>query len=112
MRCPKCGFDNPADTLFCEECDWRLDQRYKGEKKRNPMQFSTIEIILGAVALVCALGVSAVGGIAVGVIGMVLGGYSVNLPRYIECNKSLCTALAAIGIILSIMGFLLGLVKM
>lgn len=112
MRCPKCGFDNPANTLFCEECDWRLDQRYKGEKKRNPLHFSLAAMILGIISLACSLSVSAVGGIAVGMIGMVLSGYSINLPRYIQCNKGLCSALSALGIVMNVMGFIMGLSAM
>ena len=44
MRCPKCGHDNPSDTLFCEECDWRLDVGYRAPKKRNPMAFAVIAV--------------------------------------------------------------------
>lgn len=112
MKCPKCGFDNPADTLFCEECDWRLDQKYKGEKNRNPLLFSFIAMCLGLISLGYGLGVNAIGGVVVGIIGMVFSGYSINLPRYIPCNKALCSAMAALGIMLNVIGFLMGLVKM
>lgn len=112
MRCPKCGFDNPADTLFCEECDWRLDQIYKGEKKRNPMLFSLVALALGLVSFVSAMFIDEMIGIGAGVIGMVLSGYAFNLPRYIPCNKGLCTGMAAIGILLNILGFIFGLASM
>lgn len=110
-RCPKCGHDNPADTLFCEECDWRLDQVYRPEKKRNPLMFSGIAIIIGAIAAALAfMDGTAVYGAVVGAVGMVLSGYSVNLPRYIAgANKSLCMALSGVAIVLSVIGFLMGL---
>ena len=112
MRCPKCGHDNPADTLFCEECDWRLDRRYTGEKKRNPLMFSAVSLILGLIAIVCGLSLQPTIGVCAGIVGMVISGYSVNLPRYIECNKNLCMAMAGIGILLNIVGFLFGLSSM
>lgn len=112
MRCPKCGHDNPADTLFCEECDWRLDQKYTGEKKRNPLMFSLVSLILGIIAVVCGISVQPAVGVCAGIIGMVISGYSVNIPRYIECNKNLCIAMAGIGIVLNIIGFLFGLGSM
>lgn len=43
---------------------------------------------------------------------MVISGYSVNIPRYIECNKNLCIAMAGVGIVLNIIGFLFGLGSM
>lgn len=108
-RCPKCGYDNPEGTLFCEECDWRMDQIYKGERNRNPLMFSAIVLVIGIIAIAMHFaGMSSVAMVA-GIVGMVGGGYSVNLPRYIECNKSLCMALAGIGLMLSIVGFIFGL---
>lgn len=111
MRCPKCGKDNPPDTLYCEECDWRLDMPYRAPKKRNPMAFSAVALIVGIVAIaLCFVDGAAVGGIVVGAIGLVIGSYSVNLPRYLqEGNKGLCMGLAGVGMILSVFGFILGL---
>ncbi len=111
MKCPKCGFDNPEGTLFCEECDWRVDQIYRPEKKRNPLAFAGIACALGAVSAILGFAGVAIGAVAAGAVGMVLSGYAVNLPRYIEgSNKGLCTALSGAGIALSVIGFLYGLV--
>ena len=111
MRCPKCGHDNPPDTLFCEECDWRLDVGYRAPKKRNPMAFVVIALVVGVVSV--ALGFvdgAAIGGVVVGALGLVLGSYSVNLPRYLQdSNKGVCMGLAGVGMILSVFGFILGL---
>ncbi len=111
MKCPKCGHDNPQGTLFCEECDWRLDQTYRPEKKRNPMAFAGVSLVVGVIAIALSLvsGLEA-GGIIVGAVGMILSGYSVNLPRYMpDANKGLCTALSGIGIVFSVIGFLVGI---
>lgn len=113
MKCPKCGFDNPEGTLFCEECDWRTDQIYRPEKKRNPLAFAGVACLLGILSLATCLTVSGAAGAGLGAIGMVLGGYSVNLPRYIAgSNKALCMSLAGLGIALSVIGFLFGLVEL
>lgn len=111
MQCPRCGYNNPPDTLYCEECDWRLDQKFTPEKKRNPLLFSGISLVIGVIAIALAFvsGYEMVA-IVVGAVGMVASGYSVNLPRYMpDANKGLCTALAGVGIAFSVIGFLLGL---
>ena len=112
MKCPKCGYDNPPNTVFCEECDWRLDQKVEvKEKQRNPLAFSAVSFVLGLITMVLYFVEQPVAAVVVGAVGMVLGGYSVNLPRFIPgSNKTLCMALAALGIMLSIIGFLFGLV--
>lgn len=112
MRCPKCGHDNPQDTLFCEECDWRLDVRYREPKKRNPLAFSAVAVVVGVIALALSfIDGTALAGAVIGAVGLVVGSYSVNLPRYIpDCNRGLCTGLAAVGMVLSVIGFILGLI--
>lgn len=112
-RCPKCGHDNPSDTLYCEECDWRLDQpvsRMKREKTSKDVTiYSGIAMVLGIISVATYyMGISSVA-ILAGIVGMVGGGYGINLPRYIQCNKGLCTAMAGVGILLSIFGFIFGL---
>ena len=50
------------------------------------------------------------GAIGVGAVGLILGSYSVNLPRYLNPdNKSVCMGLATAGVVLSVFGFILGL---
>ena len=112
MRCPKCRHDNPSDTLFCEECDWRLDVPYRQPKKRNPLAFALVSLAVGAVALVLAfLDGTEIAGLALGAVGVMLGSYSVNVPRLLDSeNKMLCVSLAGIGLVLSMIGFILGLV--
>lgn len=111
MICQRCGKNNPPDTLYCEECDWRLDQPFRKPRERNPLAFSVAALVIGiaSVALV-AVGGIAYGAVAVGAVGLVIGSYSVNLPRYLNPgNKTLCMALAGAGAFLSIIGFIAGL---
>ncbi len=112
-RCPKCGHDNPKDTLFCEECDWRLDQPVSKMKKEKTstdvLVYAIAALILGVLSVGMFLADMSVGGIVAGILGMVDGGYSINLPRYIQCNKVVCSAMAGIGILLSIVGFIFNL---
>lgn len=112
MRCPKCGHDNPPDTLFCEECDWRLDVRYRAPKKRNPMAFSIVALIIGIVSIaLCFVDGASAAAAVIGAVGLVIGSYSVNLPRYLQdCNnKTAYMGIAGVGMILSVFGFILGL---
>ena len=112
-RCPKCGHDNPKDTLFCEECDWRLDQPVSKMKKEKTstdvLVYAIAALILGVLSVGMFLADMSVGGIVAGILGMVDGGYAINLPRYIQCNKVVCSAMAGIGILLSIVGFIFNL---
>ena len=108
MRCPKCGHENPSETLFCEECDWRLDQMYRPEKKRNPFMFAVLSLVIGAAAAASYFA-SGVAALLLGIVGLLLGSYSINIPRYLNPdNKTLCIALAGVGTILSVIGFILG----
>ena len=112
MRCPKCGKENPPEALFCEECDWRLDVGYRAPKKRNPMVFAGIALVIGIVAIaLCFVEGAAIVGVVIGAVGLVFGSYSVNLPRYLEdANKTACMAIAGVGMVLSVFGFIYGLV--
>ena len=112
MKCPKCGYDNPPNTVFCEECDWRLDQKVDAtDKKRNPMMFAGISLVLGIIACAAYFIDQSIVAVLVGAVGMVLGGYSVNLPRLLDdSNKTVCMVLSVIGLFASIIGFLFGFV--
>ncbi|MDO5862414.1 MAG: hypothetical protein Q4Q58_06465 [Thermoplasmata archaeon] len=108
-RCPKCGHENPEETLFCEECDWRLDIPYRPEKKRNPLHFAAATLVLGLVAAVCGFTEQYIVSVICGAIAMLIGGYSINLPRLLGSeNAQTCMALAAVGLILGVVGFILG----
>ena len=112
-HCPKCGHQNPDNTLYCEECDWRMDQPVSKTKKEKTstdvLMYAIAALILGAMSVGMFLADMSVGGIVAGILGMVDGGYAINLPRYIQCNKIACSAMAGIGILLSIVGFIFNL---
>ncbi len=106
MICPKCGADNPEDTLFCEECDWRMDIPYKGPKNRNVGLLSSLALIIGAVSVILAY-FTAVGGAAAGAVGLLIGGYSINAVRLVSPdNRNLLMALSGAGLLLSVVGFI------
>lgn len=111
MKCPKCRAENPDDEIFCENCDWRLDQKYVPErnKKRDPTMFAATALIAGVASLALwAVGIQ-YGAIPLGAIGLFIGGYSITLCRLVECNRPLCMALSGIGLMTGILGFILGI---
>jgi uncharacterized membrane protein YvbJ len=114
MKCSKCGFDNPEDALFCEKCDWKLGETYIPEVKVNRTIFSYIALAVGIIAIIPAILQEAViVSIIFGGIGLVLGGYSFNIPRLTNApNKNLLMALSAIGLILSVFAFIYGIYLM
>ncbi|MBR6205406.1 MAG: hypothetical protein IKQ60_10310 [Candidatus Methanomethylophilaceae archaeon] len=110
MKCPKCGFDNPEDVLFCKSCDWRVDIPYVPERKPNALLYCVAAAAIGAVAAVLAFTGNSIAAVAVGAVGLVAGGYSINVPRILNSpNKAPLTVVAGIGLLLSIVGFMLGL---
>ncbi len=113
MKCSKCGHENPSENLFCEECDWRLDIKYVPEKKRNPLMFAAITLVLGIIAIVCSVpDISAIGGTVIGGIAMVIGGYSTGVARHVEGAGNLGLIISGIGLILGVVGFLMGFVAL
>ncbi len=110
MKCPKCGFDNPEDTLFCKKCDWRVDIPYVPERKTNASMYCAIALALGVIASALYFMKWYVFAAAVGAIGMVVGGYAINVPRLLNSdNKAVLVTIAGVGLILSMVGFMLGL---
>jgi len=110
MRCPKCGFNNPDGTLFCEECDWRTDQPYKREVSVSRIYFPILAMVLGIIAVVMWYLDIAYGAIVCGAIGMVFGGYSTTFVRITDqSNRTMMLVLAMIGILASVVGFMMGI---
>jgi len=114
MKCSKCGFENPEEALFCEKCDWKLDETYIPEIKINRSIFSVIALILGIVSIIpIVMNTAYVAAVVLGAIGLVMGGYSFNVPRLMNApNKGVMMAMSAIGLILSVIAFIYGLYLM
>ncbi len=111
MKCSKCGFDNAEDAIFCEKCDWKLTETYIPEMKIGRTIFSYIALALGIIAIIPII-LDAVPIVAVvfGALGLVIGGYSFNLPRLQNLpNKAVPMAISSIGLLLSVVAFIYGL---
>jgi predicted nucleic acid-binding Zn ribbon protein len=107
MICPKCGADNPEGSLFCEECDWRLDMPFRAAKKRNVNVLSLGVLACGVLSIVLAFFV-AIAGAAVGAVGLIVGGYAINAVRIVKPSNQKVLMVAAAGLLLSMIGFILG----
>jgi uncharacterized YccA/Bax inhibitor family protein len=119
MKCPKCRHDNPEDEIFCEECDHRLDQPYRYEKEgptMNPMYAIIVALILGAIATVLAILTILefmifewYGAVIPGAMGIIAGTYSMRTSRSVEGDGKTLQMIAAVAVILSVTGFMLGI---
>ena len=117
MICPKCGHENPEGELFCEECDFRMDQKYK-----KPIDKSQI-IVYGSFAA-AAFGIAAllsiflegyIFGFIFGLFGIFLSSYTMTLVRItgIKGNiKITLMVIEAIGLATAAYGFIVGLFNM
>lgn len=114
MKCSKCGFDNPEEALFCEKCDWKLGETYIPEVSFNRSVLSYVALVVGIVALIPAvMKISAIAGVVLGAMGLILGGYSFTIPRIMDLpNKNVLMACSAIGLILSVVAFVYGIYLM
>jgi uncharacterized membrane protein HdeD (DUF308 family) len=113
MKCPKCRAENPDDEIFCQQCDWRLDQKYIPEKKekkaRSPLNLSCTAAVAGIFAIIGYLSEFKYSPIVLGAVGLFMGGYAITYARLVECNKNLCMALAAVGLLCGIIGLMFGI---
>lgn len=116
MKCPKCGFDNPEGSVFCEECDWKLNIAYKGEKMAvNSVYLAIAALVLGIVATATAFLDQGIVALICGAVGMFLSGYTQSLVRLtgIQGNvKQRLMVMTTIGLILSVVGFIYGVYLM
>ena len=113
MKCPKCGTENDDGEVFCQNCDWKLNMAYKGESMAvNSVYLSIGAMVIGIVATVCAFMNIGMVAVIAGGIGMFLSGYTQTLVRVSGIQggvKNKIVAMAAVGIILSVVGFIYGL---
>ena len=111
MKCPKCQHDNPPETLFCEECDHRVDQPYI-ERKVIPVLYPILAaVVFGILAMITwYLEMEWFIPMAAGGIGLFLGSYSMSLARLSSGeNKNMLVILAAVAMAASAIGFMLGI---
>ena len=116
MICPKCGHENPEGELFCEECDWRMDQKYKApiDKSIIIVYGSFAAAAFGIAATISAVLSSALFGMVFGVIGLFLSSYTLTLTRMtgIKGNiKITLMCIQAIGLATSAYGFMYGIIN-
>ena len=108
MKCPRCGTDNPPETLFCENCDWRMDMKFRPDRVSNMKMYTYVALILGAASVVLAATGNSMTGAIVGAIVMVMGGYTVSLCRLTDPGAKASFYIAALALMLGVIGFLVG----
>ncbi len=116
MICPKCGHENPDNELFCEECDFRMDQKYKAPVDRSLIMVygSFAAAAFGIAAAVSILLGVPIFGLIFGIIGMFLSSYTMTMVRMTGLKGNIRLTLLiieAIGLVTSAYGFIYGLVK-
>ncbi len=110
MKCSKCGFNNPEEAIFCEKCDWKLGETYIPEMKINRSMMSVVTLIIGIIAIIpIIINDVYIAAIVLGAIGLVIGGYSFNIPRLMNApNKTPLMIMSFIGLLLSVIAFIYG----
>jgi len=111
MKCPKCGHGNPDETLFCEECDWKMDQSYKKPQATiPPLYAAAIGIVLGIVSVALWYLEIFYGAIGFGAVGLVISSYSMSVARRIGGEKKvLIIPISIVAMALCAIGFLMGI---
>ena len=116
MICPKCGHENPDNELFCEECDFRMDQKYKAPVDRSMIMVygSFAAAAFGIASAVSILLEVPIFGLIFGIIGMFLSSYTMTMVRMTGLKgniRLILLIIEAIGLATSAYGFIYGLVK-
>ena len=115
MICPKCGHENPEGELFCEECDFRMDQKYKApiDKSQIIVYGSFAAAAFGIAALLSIFLNAPIFGLIFGIIGLFLSSYTMTLTRVMGIKGNVMITLLcieAVGLVTGGYGFILGLV--
>ncbi len=116
MICPKCGHENPDNELFCEECDFRMDQKYKApiDKSQIVVYGSFAAAAFGIAATISILLEVPIFGIIFGVVGLFLSSYTMTMARMMGIKgnvKITLLCIEAVGLATSAYGFVLGLMN-
>ena len=116
MLCPKCGHENPDNELFCEECDFRMDQKYKAPIDRSQIVVygSFAAAAFGIAATISILLEVPIFGLIFGVLGMILSSYTMTMTRMMGIKgnvKITLLCIQAVGLATSAYGFIMGLIK-
>lgn len=120
MKCPKCGHENPNDELFCEKCDWKVTEKPKADRSEYMIYIAIASVVFGLAAVILDAYSAlnnynpnfGVWSAVFGAIGLVIGSYSMTYIRIIDVDKrtkNVLIAIAAIGLVLSIFGFIIGI---
>ena len=116
MICPKCGHENLDGELFCEECDFRMDQKYRKTVDRSQIMVygSFAAAAFGIAATLSILLEGYIFGLVFGAIGMFLSSYTMTLNRMMGIKgnaKIILLCIEAIGLATSAYGFIVGLMN-
>jgi len=112
MKCPKCRQDNPEGTLFCENCDHRMDRPVVKDKPFMPPRYAAlIAVALGAVSILFYFATNMWYAPAIaGAVGLLLGSYSFTLIwNTRKDGEKVLLIIAAAAMALSVIGFMLGI---
>lgn len=113
MKCPKCGHMNPEGTLFCEECDWRVDQPARRARAGFDMLCGCyLSAVLGAASVVCLPLGQSLAALIFGAAGLAIGVYSQTKVRVAGSGGRAEKALVAVSgaaVLASVIGFIFGI---
>lgn len=115
MICPKCRHNNPDGEIFCEECDFRMDQKYKAHfgEGRFIVYNSILAVVCGIFALLGIVFNLAPLGMIFGAIGMALSSYIMTFTRVhnVKNNIKCLLLVQTISLAISAYSFIIGLMN-